>query len=94
MNEQNTTTPHVEGPRWTIRRKFSTFKEANEFRFGLLTETDTLQVKVHLMGRIGEDYYAVKTRINPEIALNDEIRLKREEKKRRKARLNKKRRKK
>jgi hypothetical protein len=78
---------HTEGPRWEIVRRYETYTDADMYRNGLLTETDSLQVKIHRMGPEGDEFFAVKTRVDPGIA-------KREEKKKRKARLSKKRRKK
>ena len=56
---------HTEGPRWEIVRRFKTYAEANIHRNGLLIEADSLQVKVHLMGRAGHKFFAVKTRLDP-----------------------------
>ncbi len=56
---------HTEGPRWEIVRRFDTYQEANNHRNGLLIETDLVQVKVHLMGRAGQEFFAVKTRLDP-----------------------------
>ena len=77
---------HPEGPTWNIVGRFPTFEAADAMRNNLTGE-ENLQVKVHYQGPDGRKIYAVKTRIDPAIA-------KREEKKRRKAKLNKKRRKK
>ena len=86
MNEN---VPHTEGAPWDVYKRFSTFKEANEVRDGLLEEMDTLQVKVHWMSKSNK--YVVKTRLDPTAAVAE---AKKEEKRRRKKRLNKKRRKK
>ena len=94
MSTNEVNSEHVEGPRWTIHRRFNTYKGANEFRNGLLMETDQLQVKVHLMGPRYHEFFAVKTRLDPALAAQEELNRKREEKKARKKRLNKKRRKK
>ena len=56
---------HTEGPRWEIVRRYNTYTEANNHRTGLLVETDSLQVKIHLMGPSGKQFFAVKTRLNP-----------------------------
>jgi len=53
-----------------------------------------LQVKVHWQGKVNARYFAVKTRQDPHIALEEALNQKRADKKRRKAKLNKKRRKK
>ena len=53
-----------------------------------------MQVKAHWQGKANNRYYAVKTRTDPSIALEEAQNAKREAKKRRKAKLNKKRRKK
>ena len=55
---------------------------------------EDLQVKVHWQGKVNNRYFAVKTRTDPDVAMQEDRRLAREEKKRRKARLSKKRRKK
>jgi 7,8-dihydro-6-hydroxymethylpterin-pyrophosphokinase len=55
---------------------------------------ENLQVKVHWQGSFNNRYFAVKTRSDPEMALEEARHLQREAKKRRKAKLNKKRRKK
>ena len=72
---------------------FANFDEADQKRLELQMEED-LQVKVHWQGKVNNRYYAVKTRTDPSVALLQAQQLKREEKKRRKAKLNKKRRKK
>ena len=56
-----------------------------------LTEDQELQVKVHYQGTESSPYYAVKTRVDPDL---EAAALKKEEKARRKKRLQKKRRKK
>ena len=77
---------HQEGPAWEIVAKCATYDEADQKRLELAMEQD-LQVKVHWQGKVNNRYYAVKSRLDPDIA-------KRAEKKRRKAKLSKKRRKK
>jgi len=94
MSTEEVNEPHTEGPRWKILKRFKTFEEANVHRTGLLIETDTVQVKVHLMGPANNQFFAVKARQDPAIALQEEAALRRAEKKKRKAKLNKKRRKK
>jgi CelD/BcsL family acetyltransferase involved in cellulose biosynthesis len=84
---------HQEGPSWKTVGRFPTFEEADQKRLELVMEED-LQVKVHWQGKANHRYYAVKTREDPSIALAAALNAKREEKKRRKAKLNKKRRKK
>ena len=91
MTENSEERVHVEGPPWKIAGRFSTFEEADQKRLELVMEED-LQAKVR-WARLRDDF-VVKTRINPEVALEEERQLKRAEKKRRKAKLNKKRRKK
>jgi len=93
MNRENVETAHTEGPPWSTVGRFSTFEKANEKRNELLDE-GSFQVKVHWQGTATNRFFAVKTRIDPTIALEETLSLKREEKKRRKARLNRKRRKK
>jgi len=56
---------HVVGPPWRIAKRFVTFKEANEFRNGVLTETDSVQAKVR-WSRLRDDYI-VKTRVDPAV---------------------------
>jgi len=82
-----------EGPQWEIVAKFATYDEADQTRLELAMEED-LQVKVHWQGKVNNRYYAVKTRQDPRIALEESLNIKRAEKKKRKAKLNKKRRKK
>jgi len=94
MSTNEVNSEHVEGPRWTLHKRFKTYQEANQYRNGLLIETDDLQVKVHRMGPANSEFFTVKARTNPEIALEEEMIKKRAEKKARKKRLNKKRRKK
>ena len=77
---------HQEGPAWKIVAKYATYEEADVKRLELVSEDD-MQVKVHWQGRVDSRYFAVKTRPDPDAG-------RREEKKRRKARLSKKRRKK
>ncbi len=84
--EEVVVTGHQEGPAWEIVAKCATYDEADQKRLELAME-ENLQVKVHWQGKVNSRYYAVKTRIDPLVA-------KREEKRRRKAKLSKKRRKK
>tara|TARA_Y100000310_G_scaffold293881_1_gene323850 strand:- start:394 stop:672 length:279 start_codon:yes stop_codon:yes gene_type:complete len=84
-------TGHIEGPSWSIAGRFATFKEASNRKEELLIE-ENLQVKVH-WSRRREDF-VVKTRADPRLALENEAAARRLAKKRRKAKLNKKRRKK
>jgi hypothetical protein len=84
---------HVEGPRWEIVGKHTTYEEADQQRLELAMEED-LQVKVHWQGKVNARYFAVKTRQDPHIALEEALNQKRADKKKRKAKLNKKRRKK
>jgi len=93
MSTEEVNTIHQEGPPWKIVGRFPTFELANEKREELLLE-DILQVKVHWQGAVNNRFYAVKVRTDPEFALAEELAQKRLEKKRRKAKLNKKRRKK
>ena len=75
-----------EGPAWSTVGRFPTFEGADAKR-NELTGEQYLQVKIHYQGPPNRKFFAVKTRTDPSIA-------KREEKKRRKAKLSKKRRKK
>jgi len=84
---------HKDGPPWNIVGKFSTFEAAHTKRIELFEDLD-FQVKIHYQGTENNRYFAVKIRANPAIALEETLSAKRTEKKRRKARLNKKRRKK
>ena len=84
---------HKEGPAWKIVAKYATYEEADVKRLELVSEDD-IQVKVHWQGKVNHRYYAVKTREDPSVALADALNAKREEKKKRKAKLQKKRRKK
>tara|TARA_Y100000310_G_C20616564_1_gene780959 strand:+ start:1246 stop:1512 length:267 start_codon:yes stop_codon:yes gene_type:complete len=87
----NEATPHQEGPPWRIIRRFSTFQGADAER-NKLNEEENLQVKIQWMRKSGS--FAVKTRIDPSLALEALLKEKRELKKRRKLKLQKKRRKK
>ncbi len=84
---------HQEGPAWEIVAKCVTYDEADQKRLELAMEED-LQVKVHWQGAANSRYYAVKTRQDPRIALEAALNQRRVDKKKRKAKLNKKRRKK
>ena len=84
---------HQEGPAWEIVAKCATYDEADRKRLELGMEED-VQVKIHWQGKVNHRYYAVKTREDPSLALAEALDAKREEKKKRKARLQKKRRKK
>lgn len=84
--EEVENTAHPVGAPWQIVEKFQTFGEADAKRTEL-QEDETLQVKVRYLGRNTNPFFAVKTRTDPGIT-------KREEKKKRKAKLDKKRRKK
>ncbi len=84
---------HQEGPAWEIVAKCATYDEADQKRLELVMEKD-LQVKVHWQGKANNRYFAVKTRTDPRVALEEALNHKRQEKKKRKAKLNKKRRKK
>ena len=86
MSTEEVVAGHQDGPAWKIVAKCATYDEADQKRLELAIE-QSLQVKVHWQGKKDNRYFAVKTRVDPDIA-------KREEKKRRKAKLSKKRRKK
>ena len=86
----STTTTHQDGAPWKTVGRHPTFGAAATQRIELLEDT-SVEVKVHYQGSRTERYYAVKTRVNPELADAQE---KKEEKARRKKRLSKKRRKK
>jgi len=93
MISENTEAAQAEGPPWKIVGRFPTFNEADQKRLELAME-ENLQVKVHWQGSFNNRYFAVKTRSDPEMALEEARQELREQKKRRKAKLNKKRRKK
>ena len=82
---------HIEGPPWSTAGRFPTFDKADQKRLELAMEED-LQVKVR-WSRLRDDF-VVKTRVDPELARAEETVTRRLDKKRRKAKLNKKRRKK
>ena len=86
MSTEEVVAGHQDGPAWKIVAKCATYDEADQKRLELAMQ-QSLQVKVHWQGKTDNRYFAVKTRVDPDIA-------KREEKKRRKAKLSKKRRKK
>jgi len=91
MIEKNEETKHTEGVPWKIRNRCATFEEADNKRTEILEEGG-LQVKIK-WSRLRDDFM-VKARLDPALAQEEELRLRRAEKKRRKAKLNKKRRKK
>jgi hypothetical protein len=82
---------HEEGPAWSNAGRFKTFEEADGKRKEL-TVAEDLQVKVRWMHK--NDDFVVKTRVHPSVVEAEELALRREEKRRRKAKLNKRRRKK
>ncbi len=86
MSTEEIDLPHQEGPSWDIVGKYATYEAADIKRNELLSE-ENLQVKIHYQGPRNRKLFAVKKRMDPDI-------IKREEKKKRKARLSKKRRKK
>lgn len=93
MSTEEVETKHEDGPSWKTVAKCATFDEADQKRLELAMEED-LQVKVHWQGKVNNRYFAVKTRMDPRIALEEALNIRRAEKKKRKAKLNKKRRKK
>ena len=93
MSTEEVVVGHQEGPAWNIVAKCVTYDEADQKRLELAMEED-LQVKVHWQGKVNHRYYAVKTRTDPRIELEEALNQKRVDKKKRKAKLNKKRRKK
>ena len=93
MSTEEIVVGHQEGPAWKIVAKCATYDEADQKRLELAMEDD-IQVKVHWQGKVNHRYYAVKTREDPSVALAEALNTKREEKKKRKAKLQKKRRKK
>ena len=93
MSTEEVEQKHVEGPAWRIVARCATFDEADQTRLELAME-ENLQVKVHWQGKANSRYFAGKTRIDPKVALEEALKQKRAEKKKRKAKLNKKRRKK
>ena len=86
MSTEEIETATTEGPAWSIVGRFPTFDAADAKRNELSVEED-VQVKVHYQGPANNKIYAVKMRRDPAVT-------KREEKRRRKAKLSKKRRKK
>ena len=92
MSTEEVETKHEEGPAWTSIARCATYDEADQRRLELMMEED-LQVKVHWQGKVNNRYYAVKTRQDPRVALEEALNMKRAEKKKRKSKLNKKRRK-
>ena len=93
MSTEEVDAGHQDGPAWKIVGRFPTFEGADVRRTELVAEGG-LQVKVHYQGPENRKFFAVKTRIDPAIALEEALVEKRAAKKRRKAKLNKKRRKK
>jgi hypothetical protein len=93
MSTKEVNGDHQEGPPWQIVGKFPTFEEA-DLKREEVSEDAEIQVKIHYQGKPRSRYFAVKTRPDPTIALEEALNIRRAEKKRRKAKLNKKRRKK
>jgi hypothetical protein len=93
MSTEEIVVGHQDGPAWEIVAKCATYDEADQRRLELAME-ESLQVKVHWQGKVNNRYYAVKTRTHPDVVLEEALNARRVEKKRRKAKLNKKRRKK
>ena len=93
MSTEEVEAGHQDGPAWKTVARCATYDEADQKRLELTMEKD-VQVKVHWQGKVNHRYYAVKTREDPSVALAEALNAKREEKKKRKAKLNKKRRKK
>ena len=90
MSTEEVVVGHQDGPAWEIVAKCATYSEADQRRLELEME-ENLQVKVHWQGKVNNRYYAVKTRVHPDVALEEALNARRAEKKRRKAKLNKKR---
>ena len=86
MSTEEIVVGHQDGPAWEIVARCVTYEEADQKRLELVME-ENWQVKVHWQGKANHRYYAVKTRMDPDV-------VRREEKKRRKAKIQKKRRKK
>ncbi len=59
---------HEEGLPWKVVGKFKTFEEAAAHRALVKEEDRSLHVKIHQQARNTKPYYAVKSRIDPEIA--------------------------
>ncbi len=93
MSTEEIEVVHEDGPSWTIVSRHPTFDAADQQRLELTME-ENLQVKIHYQGPPNRKFYAVKTRVDPAIALEEALNARRAEKKKRKAKLNKKRRKK
>ena len=93
MSTKEVNGDHQEGPPWQIVGRFPTFEEA-DLKREELSEDEGIQIKIHYQGKESSRYFAVKPRSDPTIALEEALNIRRAEKKRRKAKLNKKRRKK
>ena len=93
MSIEKASEEHKEGSPWKIVERFLTFEEADRRRNELLEE-ENLQVRVKWLRSATQKIYAVKTRTDPSLLLQEEAAVRRAEKKRRKVKLNKKRRKK
>lgn len=83
---------HKEGPAWKIVAKYATYEEADAKRLEIAPDDD-LEVKVHWQGMANSRYFAVKARQDPRIELEEALNIKRDDKRKRKAKMNKKRRK-
>ena len=79
-------TIHEDGPAWTINGRFSTFQEADNKRTTMRKEDASLQIKIHHQGPESRRYFAVKSRIDPEIIALMEQMMKPKKKKNKKKR--------
>jgi len=76
-----TQTEHTDGPPWKIISRLATFEEADKKRYELVQDKD-LQVKIHWQGPQNKKYFAVKTRVDPEIVAKQKATRKKRTKKR------------
>ena len=63
----NEAATHTEGAPWKTAARCATYEEADRTRKKLVAEDESLQVKVHMMGPSNKIYFAVKTRVDPEL---------------------------
>jgi hypothetical protein len=68
MSTEEIDTPRIEGGPWKISGKFKTFSEASNHKTTIMAEDGSLQVKIHQQASNTKPYYAVKSRMDPEIA--------------------------
>ena len=68
MSTEDVDGNRIPGLPWKIIGKFKTFDEAVDYKAAALKEDRSLQLKIHQQASNTKPYYAVKSRMDPEIA--------------------------